>query len=239
MLTMIIYILLAVGIGLVILGAFDVTRHILNREGSENVVPRSPTPYLSALAIIVGIGSLGTSGYLSLRKPADVTVAQVPPSPTATPETATSAPRVTPTDSRPAISSGEVTIDPPSSGTKVGQCDIFTGKSNLPPGETVVLGVRNLSDTGNTTYLEPVNNWNSPGALPNWTGAQYFGSGDSSIGQTYLVSVIEMASETVKTALAEPANHNAWAVNSLPAGSSIKNTLKLVRISGQGPLSCR
>jgi hypothetical protein len=237
--TIITYILLAIGVGLVILGAFDVTRQILKREGRDGLAPRSPTPYLSTLVIIVGIGSLGTSGYLSLRKPADVTVAQVPPSPTVTPEAATSTPQVTPTDSRPAISSGEVTFDPPSSGTKVEQCDVFTGKSNLPSGETVVLGVRNLSDAGNTTYLAPVNNWDSPGALPDWTGAQYFGSGDSSVGQTYLVSVIEMASETVKTALAKPANHNAWAVNSLPAGSSVKSTVKLVRISGQGPQSCR
>ncbi len=234
MLTAVIYVLLAIGVALVAIGAFDVVRQILKHDTG----PRSAAPYLSALVIVVGIGSLGTSGFLSLKKP---TTPQAAPSPATTPATASTIPGVTPgpATSAPAIGAGDVTIDPPAAGTKVEQCNVFTGQANLPQGETVVLGVRNLSDTGNTTYLAPVNNWNNPSALTNWTDIQYFGSGDSSVGQTYLVSVIVMASDTVKTALAEPANRSAWAVTALPGGSSIKSTLKLVRVTGPGPQACR
>jgi hypothetical protein len=121
----------------------------------------------------------------------------------------------------------------------VQQCDIFTGTSDLPGDETIVIGVRNLNDTGNTSYLEPVHGWDKPNELAHWTGFQYFGSGDTSLGQTYLVSVIVMASSVVKSALADPANHTAWGVTSLPAGSTVKQTLHLTRVSGQGPQACR
>jgi hypothetical protein len=102
-----------------------------------------------------------------------------------------------------------------------------------------VVGVRNLSDTGHTTYLEPVNNWDKPADLAHWTGFQYFGSGDSSVGQTYVVSILVVGSSTVKKALADPANHVAWGVTSLPAGTKVKQTLRLTRIHGQGPEVCR
>jgi hypothetical protein len=98
-----------------------------------------------------------------------------------------------------------------------------------------VIAVRNLDDTGNTSYLAAVDNWNKPSALPHWTGVQYFGSGDASVGQTYMVSVVTMPSSVVKSALASPANRSAWAVTSLPADSEIKQSLHLDRIHGLGP----
>jgi hypothetical protein len=58
------------------------------------------------------------------------------------------------------------------------------------------------------------------------------------LGQTYQVSVIVMATSVVQSALADPANHTAWAVTSLPAGSTVKQTLHLTRVSGQGPAGC-
>jgi hypothetical protein len=47
-----------------------------------------------------------------------------------------------------------------------------------------------------------------------------------------------MATSVVQSALADPANHTAWAVTSLPAGSTVKQTLHLTRVSGQGPAGC-
>lgn len=126
-------------------------------------------------------------------------------------------------------------LDP---GSDVQQCDVFTGTSDLPADETIVIGVRNLDDAGNTSYLVAVNNWDKPGALPHWTGFQYFGSANSSVGQKYLVSVIVMPSTVVKNALANPANRPTWAVTSLPAGSAVKQSLRLTRVAGQGPQAC-
>jgi hypothetical protein len=115
----------------------------------------------------------------------------------------------------------------------------LTGTASLPPSETVVVGVRNLSDTGHTIYLEPVNNWDKPGDLLHWTGFQYFGSGDASIGQTYVVSVLVVPSSTMKKALADPANKVAWGVTSLPGGTRVTQTLHLTRVAGAGPEVCR
>jgi hypothetical protein len=123
-------------------------------------------------------------------------------------------------------------------GSDVRQCDVFTGTSDLPGGETIVIGVQNLDDSGTTSYLAPVNDWNKPAALSQWTGFQYFGSGDGSVGQTYLVSVIVMPSSVVQGAQADPANRPTWAVTSLPPGSTVKQSVRMKRVSGQGPAAC-
>jgi hypothetical protein len=235
-----IYILLVLGIALVVLGvsvvALQLLRWDMKRTASAGT---APSPYLYALVIVIGIASLGTSGFLSLKKPASSSAAQPQPSATAASSvtgsaTPTSASAVTSS----AAASGAVTLSAPSPGANVQGCDVFTGTASLPAGETVVLGVRNLSDAGHTTYLAPVNNWDKPSALANWTGIQYFGSGDASVGQTYVVSVIVMASGTVKSALANPANKVSWAVISLPGGATVKQTLHLTRVPGQGPSAC-
>lgn len=234
--TVLIYILLVLGIALVALGVFVVARQLL-----QQVAPAGPQgPYLSALVIVIGIASMGTSGFLALKKPDSQGTAQPQPSASAavTPSRP-AAPTMTPTPTESSSPTGAVTLSAPSSGKTVQGCDVFTGTASLPPDETVVVGVRNLSDTGHTTYLEPVNNWDKPSDLPHWTGFQYFGSGDSSIGQTYVVSILVVPSGTVKKALADPANKVAWGVTSLPGGTTVKRTLRLTRVPGAGPEVCR
>jgi len=103
----------------------------------------------------------------------------------------------------------------------------------------MVLSAQNLSDPTKTVYLEAVNNWDKPEELSDWTGYQYFGSGDSSVGQTFEVSVIAMKMDTVTAALAQPANNPTWHVKSLPHGSDVKQTLRVVRVKGLGPAVCR
>lgn len=236
-----IYILLVLGIGLVVLGVSVVAIQLLRWDMKRTAATGAPSPYLYALVIAIGVASLGTSGFLSLKKPASQETA--PPQPSATAAstaTAATTPAVTSSAASSAAPTGSVTLSSPSPGTNVQGCDVFTGTSSLPTDETVVIGVRNLSDAGHTIYLAPVNDWNKPGALANWTGIQYFGSGsDASVGQTYVVSVIVLASSTVKSALAEPANHVTWAVTSLPGGATVKQTLHLTRIPGSGPSACR
>jgi hypothetical protein len=234
--TVLIYILLVLGIALVALGVFVVARQLLQR-----VAPAGPQgPYLSALVIVIGIASMGTSGFLALKKPASQDQAQPQPSATVTvTPTGPATPAVTTSPAESSSPTGAVTLSAPSPGKTVQGCDVFTGTSSLPADETVVVGVRNLSDPKHISYLQPVNNWDKPGDLARWTGFQYFGSGDSSIGQTYVVSVLVVPSGTVKKALADPANKDAWGVTSLPGGTTVKQTLRLTRVPGAGPEVCR
>jgi hypothetical protein len=232
--TVLIYILLILGIALVALGIFVVARQLL-RSDTSSAAAGAPGPYLSALVIVIGIASLGTSGFLSQRN----TASQVTAQPKPTTPAASPAPHGPPTpavpSSKPAspVPAGTVTLSA-RPGTNVQQCDVFSGTANLPASKTIAVGVRNLSDADHTTYLEPIDNWETPSALARWTDVQYFGSGNTSVGQTYLVSVIVLPSGTVKRALADPANHVAWGVTSLPRGATVRQTLHLTRIPGSG-----
>jgi hypothetical protein len=88
-------------------------------------------------------------------------------------------------------------------------------------------------------YLEPVNDWDKPTQLSHWTGYQYFGSGDSSVGQTYEVSAVIMKVSTVSVAFGNPANRPTWYVKALPPGSAVKQTLRVKRTAGSGPAVCQ
>jgi hypothetical protein len=247
----IIYFLLALGIALVVLGVVVLAQQLLRQGAIKDAAHGAQAAYMSGLVIVIGIAGLGTSAFLSLRKPVSPA-----PEPTAAGRTASSRPAPTTSAvSSPAVSapapaptstpssqqpkgSGSVTLSAPSPGSKVQQCDVFTGTSSLPVDKTIVVGVRNLDNTGHTSYLAPVSNWDKPNALAHWADIQYFGSGDTSIGQTYLVSVIVMSSDVVRHALAEPANRDSWAVTSLPSGSKVKRSLRLTRVAGPGPATC-
>jgi hypothetical protein len=129
-------------------------------------------------------------------------------------------------------------IDHPGFGAKVGACAVFSGKADLLPGETLVLSALNLSDPAKVLYLQAVNDWDLPADVTHWTGYQYFGSGDSSLGQAFEVSVIVMKIRTVTAILAEPANRPIWHVKSLPNDSEVKQTLRVIRMKGSGPAVC-
>ena len=134
--------------------------------------------------------------------------------------------------------SGAVSLVSPAYGADVGGCAVFTGTADLDAQTVVVLGDRNLSDPTRTMYLEPVNDWKSR-ELSSWAGYLYFGSGNSSAGQTYDVYVIVMPFDVVTAAKVQPANNPTWAVTSLPSGAQIKDTIRVMRVAGQGPAICR
>ena len=240
----IIYILLALGIILVVLAIAVIARQLFASSGGKSSTGGAHAPYLAVLVLVIGIASLGTSGFISVKKSDNTAAPQaqastpVASASAAGPAEASTLPATPPAPSTSAAPTGAVTVDSPASGSKVQGCDVFTGTSDLAAGQTIVLSVRNLNDSGTTSYLAPVQGYDKPAALAKWTGVQYFGSGDNSVGQTYLVSVLVMASSAVKSALAEPANRTTWAVTSLPSGSTVKDTLHLTRISGPGPQSC-
>jgi serine/threonine-protein kinase len=132
-----------------------------------------------------------------------------------------------------------VLITHPAYGSNVEACGVLSGTADLPSGETLVLSVQNLSDRTKTLYLQPVNDWDKPSAISAWTGYQYFGSGDSSVGQMFEVSVVVMKTAMVKQALSQSVNNPTWAVPALPTGASVKASIRLVRKQGSGPTVCQ
>jgi serine/threonine protein kinase len=139
----------------------------------------------------------------------------------------------TPAPSRSSVFySGAVTLSAPGNST-VGRCAVFSGTSDLPPGRTLVLGQLNLDDVTRTIYLQPVDNWQDANRLRKWTGAQYFGQGNASVGQTYKILVISIDAKVVRTAPgAQPGV--VWHVTKLPPTSEVKQVIRVHRVRGSG-----
>ena len=230
--TAIVYLLTAAGIALIGLGIYGIIKDRFSQETKGSGPGVSFTLPLSALVLLMGLASLIGSGYLALNGSRSGTTGVTQPTP-ATQSSDTSAAPSQPEHT------GDVALTTPAYGSKVGACGVFSGTSDLPTGKTLVLAARNLSDLTKTSYLEPVNNWTKPPEISKWTGYQYFGSGNSSVGQTYEVDVLIMNTATVRAALAQPKNNPAWAVKSLPSGTNVKATLRVVRKKGLGPAVCQ
>ncbi len=128
--------------------------------------------------------------------------------------------------------SGDVTLTAGPKST-VGNCEVLSGTSDLPPGRTIVLGQQNHSDPAKTIYLQPVNDWQHPEDLRKWTGSQYFGSGDSSVGQIFTIFVISMKAGVVRDAMLHRVA-DIWHVQRLPTTSEVKKTITVTRIAGTG-----
>jgi len=231
-LTALVYLLAGVGIALIVLGGYGIIRDRFSQVTRGTAPGVSFTLPLSAFVLLMGVGSILGAGYLSLNSTKNAAAKPVPPSHTVSPAPST------PTSTGTHRASGAVSITHPVFGARVGECGVFTGTSDLPPGQTLVLSAQNLSDPSKVIYLEAVNNWNKPADLSDWTGYQYFGSGDTSVGQTFEVSIIVIKTGTVAAALAEPTNNPVWHVKSLPNGSKVKQTLRVVRMKGPGPAVC-
>ena len=66
-----------------------------------------------------------------------------------------------------------------------------------------------------------------------WSQPQFFGSGDSSVGQTYELLVLVMTQAEVQSTLAAHGSTNtAWHDPDLPAGAERAKTLTLARQAG-------
>jgi hypothetical protein len=230
--TTIVYLLTAVGVALIGLGIYGIIKDRFSQETKGAGPGVSFTLPLSALVLLMGLASLAGSGYFALNGSKSGTTVFAQPTPTVQPS-GTSA---VPVQSE---HTGAAALTAPTYGSKVGACDVFSGTSNLPPDETLVLSARNLSDPTMTSYLEPVNNWTKLSEVSEWTGYQYFGSGNSSVGQTYEVDVLIMKTATVSAALAQKKNNPAWAVKSLPRGTNVKASVRVVRKDATGPAVCQ
>lgn len=229
--TAVVFLLVIVGLALIALGIYGVVKERFSQETKGTGPGVSFTLPLSAFVLLMGIGSLAVAGYFALNGSKSSAASPRPSRPSAKP--ASKRPTASPSSH-----SGVVAVTRPAFGADVGACGVFSGTADLPPGETLILAAENLSDTTRTMYLQPVNNWSKPGEISDWTGFQYFGSGNSSVGQKFEVSVIAIKTDVVTAALAQPANNPAWAVKSLPAGAKVKEALRVVRVKGPGPVVC-
>jgi hypothetical protein len=187
----------------------------------------------------VGVGVLLGVAALAGILPPDRTVVTVPPPPPP-PTDLTSPPPSSP--STPITATGPatrgtrgVTLTSPADGANVRRCEQFSGTAKVPDGQTLMLAVDNDSNTDVNKYFLPVISWDDPAKLSQWTGVQFFGSRDDSVGQNYKVSVVMLKSSVVKAALAKGGD---WFAPTLPETSKVTLTITLHRIAGAGPAIC-
>jgi protein kinase-like protein len=91
---------------------------------------------------------------------------------------------------RKSFSTARGSITGPTPGTAARDCEYFTGTASPRPGNTVVLAIHNLSEADSIRYVQVVFDFDRPGTLASWRGAQYFN--DNAIGQEIAVELIEI-----------------------------------------------
>ncbi|MEV4352331.1 caspase family protein [Actinoplanes sp. NPDC049596] len=128
-------------------------------------------------------------------------------------------------DSR-AVSRSTGTISSPVDGSDVLRCADFTGSSNLAPGETLILAMRNLTNHDPRRYVQFVTDWGEPTKLTSWHGRQYFSGAN---GQHYKVELM-----AVPLSAAEAARDNSTAMNALAVTtrSTTLDAVEVVRAAG-------
>ena len=181
-------------------------------------------------SVVVNSGNASTETAASSSSPAAPT-AQTPAQSSdanMTPSTSPSKPRSLPA-SGPASA---IALSSPTNGSQVKDCQVFTGTSQLAAGKTVLLSVENLSDPTKTLYLAPVHDWQTPDVLGHWIGVQYFGSDDSSVGQSFHVDVVVLDLTQVRQAMSLPSNHPTWSAATIPSGAQVIKEITVTRIAG-------
>jgi hypothetical protein len=144
-----------------------------------------------------------------------------------------------PTTPAPSVSTppvGHATLDFPLDQADVKQCEIFTGKANLPAGRTLILGVRNLDNNDPNRYFQAVTGWEYPADLHDWKGAQWFGSKDDAAGQHFGVEVLLIDLPQAQKFLGDKSK--AWYSPQNPPGTEVAAHITVKRVKGKGPAAC-
>lgn len=128
-------------------------------------------------------------------------------------------------------------LELPIDGSDVHQCAVFTGTAELPGDKTLILSMRNLDNHDPNHYFSAVQNYEYPAELEDWTGHQWFGSLDSSVGQRYRVELLIVDLTLVQAALTT-APKDGWAAPQNPPGSTVAAHITLTRVAGPGPATC-
>lgn len=150
----------------------------------------------------------------------------------------TAAPTTTATTTAPeAAPEFDVRLIHPVDDAEVHQCERFRGTARLPDDKTLVLGVRNVNHRSPERYFEVVDDWEYPGDLAEWTGSQWFGAGDSSVGQRFRAEVLIMDLAAVRKAV-RAADEKGWHAPDNPEGAVVAAHITLKRVPGPGPAEC-
>jgi hypothetical protein len=136
-----------------------------------------------------------------------------------------------------ATSLAQAQFTAPVDGSAVQQCAVFTGTARLPKDSTLVLGMQNLDNGDPNHYFNAVNDYDDADALPGWTGYQWFGGQNTSVGQRYRVELLIVDLASVQTALAS-AKQVGWHATQDPAQSVLAAHLTVHRVAGAGPAAC-
>jgi hypothetical protein len=151
------------------------------------------------------------------------------------PEIAPSQPAVSST--APTGGASEVVLAFPADGDQVRQCEILSGRSSVAPDQTIVVGVRNLDNNDSQRYFEAVTGWEYPDSLASWSGKQWFGSGNTAVGQEFRIEVLVMKRDDVQKALKQ-AKKDGWHQDTNPPNAQIGAHTTVKRVKGPGPAEC-
>jgi serine/threonine-protein kinase len=205
-----------------VVGAVDLTRD------GDQAPARSPDPGIvvaqSAGSPTAEVpGRSGSPAPTTTVPPATPVTSAAKPTPYRPPRT-TTAPRPAPTTA-PAPVRPVGAIAAPAEDAATPECSYLSGTATLPPNTTLILANQNISGTDTTQYVEYVFGWRTPSTRWSWRGAQYFGSGDSSVGQSFRVRLLAVD-------LAEA--HRLGAGPALAAEGVALDGIELHRVAGPG-----
>jgi len=137
-------------------------------------------------------------------------------------------PRVTTAPSH-SSTSPRVTIGMPPR-AEVQRCKEFSGTANLPAGQTLVLGVRNIDNADPKTYFATVVSWSVAPGQGEWSRPLHFGT---AIGQKYAVTPLVVARSAVD-AVPDKDDATTWANEHPPPTARIVKTVYVTRRAGPG-----
>lgn len=124
---------------------------------------------------------------------------------------------------------GAGSIAAPRSGSRVRGCEVLSGTARFAVGRTLMVGMRNLDNQDPTWYAERVHSQPAAGSEGRWTATQYFGSGDSSVGQRYEVRLVAVTTTAVD-GLADAADRGTL----IPSAERLA-TARYTRVAGRCP----
>lgn len=90
----------------------------------------------------------------------------------------------------PALPGSPAVIASPASGATVRRCEVFTGTASRPMGTELFTAMRNLDNGDPAWYFQDLYRQPAAGESGPWSGPQFFGSGDGSVGQRYEVLLV-------------------------------------------------
>jgi hypothetical protein len=144
---------------------------------------------------------------------------------------------LSPTSTAADTSTGKIVS--PADGTTVRQCEQVTGRAVLAAGKTLLTAMTNVDNGDKTLYFQPVRNYDIPSQLASWKANQYFGSGETGVGQHYDVVLYSMDLAAESAALdAAKANHKDWTAAQPPLGAKTLDRVEVKRVHGPGPAVC-